>query len=101
MAVIKYKMIKNAMGRREVPGYVEDRGHWGAADGTYIGWANLDGTFYVDLNNAIALTRDEFIARGKEAGHTTQPEEWNVEMDGEWKKPDLGAWYDQFVSQHS
>lgn len=100
MAVIKYKMLKNASGRREVPGYVEDRGHWGASDGTYIGWADLDGQYYVDLNNAIELTRDEFIARGTAAGHTTKPEYWDEGM-GEWSAPDLGAWYDNFVTQNS
>jgi hypothetical protein len=102
MAVIKYKMLKNAAGRREVPGYVEDRGHWyDDTDGTYIGWLDTDAKFYVPADNAIQLTKEEFITRGTDAGHTTQPGDWDTDGMGEWTAPDLGAWYDQFVSDNS
>lgn len=103
MAVIKYKMLKNAVGRREVPGYVEDRGHWyNEADGTFIGWLDPDTKFYVPADNAVQLTKEEFIARGEAAGHTTAPDNWDEEtMGGPFVAPDLGLWYDTFTSDNS
>ena len=101
MAVIKYKMTINAAGRREVPGYVTDRGHWGNTQGWFIGWADLAGRYYIPSENAIELTKDEFITYCTDSGHTTQPEDWDERNVGEeWEAPNVGAWYDAFVAKN-
>jgi len=104
MAVIEYKMLKNAFGRREVPGYVDDRGHWYRdSDGTYVGWLSdeVSNKFYVDTANATTLTKSEFVARGTAAGFLTKPADWDSDAMGAWTQPDLETWYDEFVTNNS
>ena len=101
MAVIKYKMTINAAGRREVPGYVEDRGHWGNKQGWFIGWADLAGRYYIPSENAIELTKEEFVTYCTESGHMTQPDDWEeINPDQVFEAPDVGAWYDAFVAKN-
>jgi len=99
MAVIKYKMYLNEQGRRAVPGYVTDRGHWGDANGNFIGWADLDGKFYIDPNNATALTKAEFVTYATPLA--AKPADWDEDGMGTWNAPDLEAWYDSFVASNS
>lgn len=93
MAVIKYKMTKREDGRRAVPGYVEDRGHWGHADGHYVGWADLGGKFYIDSSNATSLSKSDFVTYATPMNQT--------DSDQGIYAIDLEDWYDTFVTKNS
>lgn len=100
MAVIEYKMYINEQGRRAVPGFVEDRGHWYSdSDHTYVGWANY-GEFYIP-DTVLTLTKEQFVARGTAAGHMTKPASWDSATMGAWSAPDLNTWYDEFTTKNS
>jgi len=99
MAVIKYKMYLNEQGRRAVPGYVQDRGHWGDGNGNYIGWADMDGKFYIDTNNATTMTKAEFVTYATPMN--SEPAGWDADAMGAWEATDLEAWYDAFVAANS
>lgn len=93
MAVIKYKMTIREDGRRAVPGYVEDRGHWNHSDGHYVGWADLGGQFYIDSSNATSLSKSDFVTYATPMNQG--------DSDAGIAVIDLGAWYDAFVTKNS
>ena len=80
-------------GRRAVPGYVQDRGHWSDGNGNYVGWADLDGKFYIDPNNATELSKSDFLTYADPMNQT--------DSDAGITAIDLGAWYDNFVTKNS
>ena len=80
-------------GRRAVPGYVQDRGHWGHSDGHYVGWADLDGKFYIDANNATSMSKSDFVTYATPMNQT--------DSDQGIFAIDLEAWYDTFVTKNS
>ena len=64
MAVVEY-MLHNIDGdhRRQVPGFIGDRGHWyNPTDHTYIGWVSDNRDFYVP-DSVITLDMDSFVNR--------------------------------------
>lgn len=109
MAVIEYMLHRvNGSSRKEIPGFVGDRGHWmSPIDGSFIGWVEDERDFYVP-DTIVSFTRDEFIAR-QLAIHAVQPF-MNEEFDPETPPTQMteaevttmmGAWYDDFVAKNS
>lgn len=108
MPVIEYKMTIKENGKLEVPGYVEDRGHWyNSANHTYIGWVKPEaGREYWVPDTIVELTKDEFVTRGM-AMHAASPMQKldddgnDVDMTDAEATTALQTWYDNFVTTNS
>lgn len=107
MPVIEYKMTIKENGKLEVPGYVEDRGHWGNSAHTYVGWVKPESEReYWVPDTIVELSKEDFVTRGM-AIHAASPLQ---KRDGEGNESDmtdaeatthLQTWYDNFVTTNS
>jgi len=108
MAVAEYMMhLSNGGHRKEVPGFIGDRGHhFNPIDNTFVGWIEDERDYYVP-DTIVILTKEDFIARQlaihavypmmKDIGN---PEEEPVPMTEEEVRVASGAWYDEFVAKN-
>ena len=72
MPMIEYMFTINEHGRKEVPGYVADRGyHYNPADHTFLGWMKDDRDFWVP-DTIITKTKAECVTRAL-AIHAASP----------------------------
>jgi hypothetical protein len=110
MAVIEYMLYRvNGGSRKEIPGFVGDRGHWmSPIDGTFIGWIDDVRDYYVPDTVEI-LSREQFIAR-QLAIHAQYPftdesdlisETPPTALTNQQVTDQMGAWYDAFVTKNS
>ena len=109
MAVVEYMMHRsNGSNRKEVPGFIGDRGHhFNPTDKTFIGWVEDERDYYVP-DSVIVLTKEEFVARqlGIHAAspmlkEMSEPDEEAVPMTEEEVRVASAAWYDEFVTKNS
>ena len=110
MPVIEYKFQISETGRKVIPGYVEDRGHWyNPADKTFVGWvkAEADREYWVP-DTIEELTKAELVTRVL-GMHAANPMMVN-DSDGtvtETQMTDaevttmVEAWYDECVTVNS
>lgn len=109
MPVIEYKFIINDMGKMQIPGYVEDRGHWyNPADHTYLGWVKpiADREYWVP-DTIEEKTKAECVTRAL-AMHSANPMQKEdpdnegsfIDMTDAEVTADVEAWYDAFVSDN-
>lgn len=110
MAVIEYMLHRvNGGTRKEIPGFVGDRGHWmSPLDGSFIGWVDDVRDYYVP-DTVESLTKEQFISR-QLAIHSQHPFTEEPELISETPPTTLteqqvtdqmGAWYDAFVAKNS
>lgn len=110
MAVIEYMLHRvNGGSRKEIPGFVGDRGHWmSPIDGSFIGWIDDDRDYFVP-DTIESLTREQFISR-QLAIHAQHPFQQEMDPTSETPPADLteqevtdlmGTWYDDFVTKNS
>ena len=107
MPVIEYKFVINQHGKMEIPGYVEDRGHWyNPDDHTYLGWvkAEADREYWVP-DTIQEKDRNAVIARGIDM-HTANTMSYDsdgvdVNYDSAGVTTLMGNWYDNFVNVNS
>ena len=105
MPVIEYKFIINDVGKMQIPGYVEDRGHWyNSADHTYLGWVKPESEREFWVPDTIEeKTKAECVTRAL-AMHSASPMqkddgEGNLsDMTDAEVTTDVEAWYDAFVA---
>ena len=108
MPVIEYKFVINDMGKMQIPGYVEDRGHWyNSADHTYLGWVKPESEREFWVPDTIEeKTKAECVTRAL-AMHAANPMqkddgEGNIsDMTDAEVTADVEAWYDAFVAVNS
>jgi len=108
MAVVEYMFVVDDMGKRQIPGYVRDRGHWfNEADFTYVGWVKEGRDFWIP-DTLVVLTREQFTQRilNMHAARpmmqpTNNPEEQPTQLTNEEVAAVAGAWYDDFVARNS
>ena len=104
MPVIEYKFVINHLGKMEIPGYVEDRGHWhNPDDHTYLGWVPAEGDREYWVPDTIQeKDRDAVIARGiaMHSANTMTYDSDGVEVnyDSAGVTTLMGDWYDTFVA---
>lgn len=109
MAVIEYMLHRvNGGTRKEVPGFVGDRGYWmSPIDGSFVGWVDDVRDYYVP-DTIVYLTREQFISR-QQAIHQQQP--FQNDSGDPMSTPttltdqevidQMGDWYDDFVTKNS
>lgn len=72
MPMIEYMFTINERGRKEVPGYVADRGyHYSPIDHTFLGWLNDDRDYWVP-DTIETKTKAECVTRAL-AIHAVEP----------------------------
>jgi len=115
MPAVEY-MLHNTEGdhRRQVPGFIGDRGHWyNPSNHTYVGWVSNYADFYVP-NTVKVLTKDDFRLR-IESMHAQNPlkkappgaaggpmfAEQSIDMTIEEVRASADAWFDNFVSENA
>lgn len=108
MAVIEYMLHRvNGSARKEIPGWVGDRGHWmSPIDGSFIGWVDDTRDYYVP-DSVVTLSKADLVAR-QLAIHEIQPftsmqEDPSVEpvaMTDSEVTAVVEAWYDEFVAKN-
>lgn len=109
MPVIEYKFIINNVGKMQIPGYVEDRGHWyNPADHTYLGWVKPESEREFWVPDTIEeKTKAECVTRAL-AMHAASPMMAN-DSDGTPSETPMTdaevtavveAWYDAFVTEN-
>ena len=61
--ILEYKMVKTQEGM-QVPDWVEDGGHFGKPDFSFVGWSPNDNVreYYIP-DTVTVLTNEQFIAR--------------------------------------
>jgi len=107
MPVIEYKFIINDVGKMQIPGYVEDRGHWyNSADHTYLGWVKPESEREFWVPDTIQeKTKAECVTRAL-AMHASSPmqkddpdnEGQMIDMTDAEVTTQVEAWYDAFVT---
>lgn len=107
MPVIEYKFIINDAGKMQIPGYVENRGHWyNPADHTYLGWVKPESEREFWVPDTIEeKTKAECVTRAL-AMHAANPIMADTEDGSPSETPmtdaevtaDVEAWYDAFVT---
>ena len=107
MPVIEYKFIINDVGKMQIPGYVEDRGHWNnPADHTYLGWVKPESEREFWVPDTIEeKTKAECVTRAL-AMHASSPmqkddpdnEGQMIDMTDAEVTAQVEAWYDAFVT---
>lgn len=105
MPVIEYKFNIAQNGKMEIPGYVEDRGHWyNSIDHTYLGWVKPESEReYWVPDTIVELDRAGVINRVLDM-HAINPIQ-DMDSDGIPYNMDsaavttlVGNWYDGFVA---
>lgn len=108
MAVIEYMLHRvNGGKRKEIPGWVGDRGHWmSPIDGSFIGWVDDVRDYYVP-DTVVSLSKQDLIDRqlaihavNPMMGSQEDPEAEPVAMTDEEVSQTIGAWYDEFVTKN-
>lgn len=107
MAVAEYMFVIDDMGRKQVPGYIRDRGYWhNPSDNTYIGWIKENRDYWVP-DTIVFLTKEQFLQR-QLAIHSAFPmkkgEIFNntqTDMTVEEVTDLANTWYDYFVAENS
>lgn len=113
MAVVEY-MLHNIDGdhRRQVPGFIGDRGHWyNPANHTYIGWISENRDFYVP-DSVKRLTKEDFVQRQllmHQNNKMVKPDPnfpasvnmgVGIEMTEQEVRESVEIWYDNFVNDN-
>ena len=63
MAVVEYMFIVDEKGKRQIPGFIGDRGHWyDSATETYVGWIADNRDFYVP-DTIVTLSKEDLVQR--------------------------------------
>lgn len=109
MAVVEYMFNIDDKGKRFIPGFIDDRGHWyDPITETYIGWIDDNRDFFVP-DSIVVLTKEELVQR-QLAIHAANPMIKDNEEDplevGEPLTNDearllVESWYDSFVAKNS
>lgn len=109
MAVVEYMLHRvNGSNRKEIPGWVGDRGHWmSPIDNSFIGWVDDVRDYYVP-DTVITLSKQDLVNR-QLAIHAVNPmmkeqedqESDAVAMTEAEVTATIEAWYDNFVEKNS
>lgn len=108
MAVIEYKLHRiNGGDRKEIPGFVGDRGHWmSPIDGTFVGWVDDNSDYYVP-DTIVEFTKAEFVTRQLAIhadtpfmNHVSDPSETPTQMTTSEVTTMMEDWYDDFVTKN-
>ena len=107
MAVVEYMFNIDDKGKRYIPGFIDNRGHWyDPATETYIGWIKDSRDFYVP--DSITTFSKEDLVQRQLAIHALQPmvkmenpEAGQVTLTDEEVRAQVEAWYDYFVAENS
>jgi hypothetical protein len=107
MAVVEYMFNIDDNGKRYIPGFIDNRGHWYDANTeTYIGWIKDSRDFYVP-DSIVSLTKEELVQR-QLAIHAISPmtsfgniESGPTVMTEEEVRTQVETWYDAFVVENS
>lgn len=109
MAVVEYMFNIDDKGKRFIPGFIDNRGHWyDAATETYIGWVKDSRDFYVP-DSLTVLTKEDLVQRQLTIHAATPMQKMNEEAPGsgpvamtdEEVRALVEAWYDNFVAENS
>lgn len=107
MAVVEYMFNIDDSGKRFIPGFIANRGHWyDSATETYIGWINDSRDYYVP-DSITVLSKEDLVQR-QLAIHAVTPM-ITITNEGPSSEPmtveqvreTVEAWYDVFVSENS
>jgi len=108
MAVVEYMFNLSEDGKKIVPPYIKDVGHWhNSSDETYIGWVDDSRDYWVP-DTIDSLTKTEFINRQLDI-HTNVAQYLNEDdpdveptaMSNAEVTTYFGTWYDDFVTKNS
>jgi len=111
MAVVEYMFVVDDMGKRQIPGYIRDRGHWfNESDFTFIGWVKEGRDFWIP-DTLVVLTKEQFVQRTLDM-HAVRPMmkpntdnseaglENQIQMTNEEVAAVAGQWYDNFTAEN-
>lgn len=108
MAVVEYMFIVDEKGKRQIPGFIGDRGHWyDSTTETYVGWIADNRDFYVP-DTIVTLSKEDLVQRQLTVHASNpmmsmgdNPEAEPTAMTDEQVRATVEAWYDSFVEQNS
>ena len=109
MAVVEYMFNIDDKGKRFIPGFIDNRGHWyDNTTETYIGWVKDSRDFYVP-DTITTLTKEDLVQRQltihasspMQKPNEETPGEGAVEMTEAEVRALVEAWYDSFVTENS
>ena len=107
MPVVEYMFNINDSGKRVIPGFIGDRGHWyDPATETYIGWVPDTRDFYVP--DTLTILDKEGLVQRQLAIHAVTPMtnmsdpglEETTMTDSEVRTT-VETWYDAFVGENA
>jgi len=109
MAVVEYMFNIDDKGKRFIPGFIANRGHWyDPTTETYIGWIEDSRDFFVP-DSILVFDKEELVQR-QLAIHATNPmfkeneEDPNadrIELTNDEVRLLVEVWYDDFVAENS
>ena len=82
--ILEYKMVKTQEGM-QVPDWVEDGGHFGKPDFSFVGWSPDDDVreYYIP-DTVTVLTNEQLIARAVELKHSDMSTEEATAQANAW-----------------
>lgn len=106
MAVAEY-MFQLQGGKKVIPDFVEDRGHWyNSADHTFVGWIPDDRDFYVP-DSIVYLEKEDLVQRllgmheVSSFKKSAEPGSEDEDMTEAEVREQAETWYDAFVAKNS
>lgn len=107
MAVVEYMFNIDDKGKRFIPGFIDNRGHWyDSATETYVGWIKDSRDFYVP-DSITVLSKEDLVQRQLTIHAATpmmnmgNPESDPTAMTDAEVRALVEAWYDNFVAENS
>jgi hypothetical protein len=107
MAVVEYMFNIDDKGKRFIPGFIDNRGHWyDPTTETYVGWIKDSRDFYVP-DSITVLSKEDLVQRqltihaGNPMMNMGNPESEPTAMTDEEVRTMVEAWYDSFVAENS
>lgn len=107
MAVVEYMFNIDDKGKRFIPGFIDNRGHWyDSATETYIGWVKDSRDFYVP-DSLTTLSKEDLVQRQLAIHAITPMQKRNEESMDSTNMTDAEVrtlvenWYDNFVAENS
>jgi hypothetical protein len=107
MAVVEYMFNIDDNGKRFIPGFIDNRGHWyDSATETYIGWVKDSRDFYVP-DSLTTLSKEDLVQRQLSIHAVTPMQKRSEESMDSTNMTDAEVrtlvenWYDNFVTENS
>jgi hypothetical protein len=107
MAIVEYMFNIDDNGKRFIPGFIDNRGHWyDSATETYIGWVKDSRDFYVP-DSLTTLSKEDLVQRQLSIHAVTPMQKRSEESMDSTNMTDAEVrtlvenWYDNFVTENS